>query len=63
MWYLFACFLSSGVNTCTSPQQLPDRQACEAVGSALGKAIFGGSRRVICVNAQTGEQVNVKESG
>lgn len=61
MWFLLSCMSGVGSTSCTPPVEMPTLEACQHVGAQLRKAMIGGARRVVCVNGQTGEVLDVKE--
>ena len=62
MWFLISCMSGVGSTMCTPPQEMPSEQVCQRVGAELKKAMIGGGKRVVCVNGDTGQTVQVRES-
>lgn len=62
MWYLIACMQGLQSTMCATPAQMPSLQVCQTVGAELRKTMIGGARRVICVNGDNGQSVDVKEA-
>lgn len=57
MWFLIACV----ADNCPAPQPMPSREVCQTVGAEYKRTMILGPKRVVCVDGETGEKIDIKE--